>query len=320
MFELMSKFLNVKKLYVNGNSIKDVDIVDFIEFEGFDLFYLGSNQIIAIKGDVFYNFTNLRRLYFNGNQIERFYFEIFFGFYNLQYLYLEYNLIKEILVGIFDLMLNLQLLYLNNNFLKSLFVYIFFGVFFVRLNLRNNKFMYLFVSGVFDQLQFFIQIDLEGNSWDCICDLVVLKLWLEKLNDGIVVKELKCETFVQFVNIELKFFKNEILCFKFLNKLFVLFTSFVFVITFIILLGFIRSFFGGLVFLFILILSILVVFILIVFVVFCFFVFVFRRNKKFTVKYEGLGNLECGFMQLQLRKYDYKINKKDGLSIEVFIL
>ncbi|OBS78625.1 hypothetical protein A6R68_18986 [Neotoma lepida] len=44
-----------------------------------------------------------------------------------------------------------------------------------------------------------------------------------------------------------------------------------------------------------------------------------RRNKKPTVKHEGLGNPECGSMQLQLRKHDHKTNKKDGLSTEAFI-
>lgn len=319
MSELIPKPLNAKKLHVNGNSIKDVDISDFSEFEGLDLLHLGSNQITAIKGDVFRNLTNLRRLYLNGNQIERLYPEIFSGLHNLQYLYLEYNLIKEILAGTFDSMPNLQLLYLNNNLLKSLPVYIFSGAPLARLNLRNNKFMYLPVSGVLDQLQALTQIDLEGNPWDCTCDLVALKLWLEKLNDGIVMKELKCETPVQFANIELKSLKNEILCPKLLNKPSAPFTSPVPAITFTTPLGPIRSPPGGPVPLSILILSILVVLILTVFVAFCLLVFVLRRNKKPTVKHEGLGNPECSSMQLQLRKHDHKTNKKDGLGTEAFI-
>ncbi|XP_047700964.1 SLIT and NTRK-like protein 4 [Prionailurus viverrinus] len=319
MSELVPKPLNAKKLHVNGNSIRDVDVSDFAEFEGLDLLHLGSNQITVIKGDVFHNLTNLRRLYLNGNQIERLYPEIFSGLRNLQYLYLEYNLIKEILAGTFDSMPNLQLLYLNNNLLKSLPVYIFSGAPLARLNLRNNKFMYLPVSGVLDQLQSLTQIDLEGNPWDCTCDLVALKLWLEKLNDGIVVKELKCETPVQFANIELKSLKNEILCPKLLNKPSAPFTSPAPAITFTTPLGPIRSPPGGPVPLSILILSILVVLILTVFVAFCLLVFVLRRNKKPTVKHEGLGNPECGSMQLQLRKHDHKTNKKDGLSTEAFI-
>ncbi|KAJ6663250.1 hypothetical protein lerEdw1_010386 [Lerista edwardsae] len=284
--ELIPKPSSAKKLHVNGNYIKDVDVSDFAELEGLDLLHLGSNRIVAIKGEVFRNLTNLRRLYLNGNQIERLSPEMFAGLHNLQYLYLEYNVIKEVLAGTFDLMPNLQLLYLNNNLLRSLPAYIFAGAPLARLNLRNNHFMYLPVSGVLDQLRALTQIDLEGNPWDCTCDLVALKLWLEKLNEGIVVKELKCETPVQFASIELKSLKNEILCPKLLNKPSAL---------------------------------ILVVLILTVFVAFCLLVFVLRRNKKPSVKHEGLGNQECSSMQLQLRKHDHLLNKKDTLGAEAFI-
>ncbi|XP_061212750.1 SLIT and NTRK-like protein 4 [Neopsephotus bourkii] len=319
MAELIPKPLNAKKLHVNGNYIKDVDTADFMEFEGLDLLHLGSNRISLIKGEVFRNLTNLRRLYLNGNQIERLSPEMFAGLHNLQYLYLEYNVIKEILGGTFDLMPNLQLLYLNNNLLRSLPAYIFAGAPLARLNLRNNHFMYLPVSGVLDQLKSLTQIDLEGNPWDCTCDLVALKLWLEKLNEGIVVKELKCETPVQFANIELKSLKNEILCPKLLNKPSALFTSPMPAVTFTTPPGPVRSPPGGPVPLSILILSILVVLILTVFVAFCLLVFVLRRNKKPTVKHEGIGNQECSSMQLQLRKHDHKSNKKDGLGAEAFI-
>ncbi|NXA32466.1 SLIK4 protein, partial [Eudromia elegans] len=297
MAELVPKPLNAKKLHVNGNYIKNVDTADFTEFEGLDLLHLGSNRISVIKGDVFRNLTNLRRLYLNGNQIERLSPEMFAGLHNLQYLYLEYNVIKEILAGTFDLMPNLQLLYLNNNLLRSLPAYIFAGAPLARLNLRNNHFMYLPVSGVLDQLKSLTQIDLEGNPWDCTCDLVALKLWLEKLSEGIVVKELRCETPVQFANIELKSLKNEILCPKLLNKPSALFSSPVPAVTFTTPPGPVRSAPGGPVPLSILILSILVVLILTVFVAFCLLVFVLRRNKKPTVKHEGMGNQECSSMQ-----------------------
>ncbi|KAM6427509.1 SLIT and NTRK-like protein 4 isoform 2-T3 [Liasis olivaceus] len=315
--ELVPKPLNAKKLHVNGNYIKNVERSDFAELEGLDLLHLGSNQIVAIQGEVFHNLTNLRRLYLNGNQIERLSPEMFAGLHNLQYLYLEYNVIKEILAGTFDLMPNLQLLYLNNNLLRSLPAYVFARAPLARLNLRNNHFMYLPVSGVLDHLKSLTQIDLEGNPWDCTCDLVALKLWLEKLNEGIVVKELKCETPVQFANIELKALKNEILCPKLLKSAF--FTSPAPILTFTTPLGPVRSPPGGPVPLSILILSILVVLILTVFVAFCLLVFVLRRNKKPSTRHEGLGNPECSSMQLQLRKHDHISSKKDTLGAEAFI-
>ncbi|CAJ0968441.1 unnamed protein product [Ranitomeya imitator] len=316
--ELVPKPINAKKLHVNGNYIKQVEQTDFSEFEGLDLLHLGSNQLTTIQGNVFCNLTNLRRLYLNGNQIERLSPEIFTGLHNLQYLYLEYNVIREILGGTFESMPNLQLLYLNNNLLRSLPAYIFSGVPLARLNIRNNHFMYLPVSGVLDQLKSLTQIDLEGNPWDCTCDLVALKLWLEKLTEGIVMKEVKCETPVQFANIELRSLKNEILCPKLINKPPMQYTSPIPAITFTTPLGPMKSPPGGPVPLSILILSILVVLILTVFVAFCLLVFVLRRNKKPTVKHEGIGNQECSSMQLQLRKHDQKALKMDGISAETF--
>ncbi|MBN3313046.1 SLIK4 protein, partial [Atractosteus spatula] len=317
--ELVPKPENAKKLHLSGNNIRDISLSDFQGFEGLDLLHLGSNQIVTVQKGVFANLTNLRRLYLNGNQIERLYPEMFLGLTNLQYLYLEYNAIKEVLAGTFDSMPNLQLLYLNNNVLRSLPAYIFAGVTLARLNLKNNHFMYLPVSGVLDQLTSLSQIDLEGNPWDCTCDLVALKLWLEKLNDGVASKEIKCTSPVQFSNVELKKITNEMLCPKLLMKPPFILTSSTPVITSTSPAGLGKAPPGGPVPLSIMILSILVVLILTVFVAFCLLVFVLRRNKKPAGRHEGLGNQECSSMQLHLRKHDHKSNKKDDLGGETFI-
>ncbi|KAK6473815.1 SLIT and NTRK-like protein 4 [Huso huso] len=317
--ELVPKPPNAKKLHLSGNYVKDISPTDFLGFEGLDLLHLGSNQIVTVQKGVFANLTNLRRLYMNGNQIEQLYPEMFLGLTNLQYLYLEYNAIKEVLTGTFDSMPNLQLLYLNNNVLRSLPSYIFAGVSLARLNLKNNHFMYLPVSGVLDQLLSLTQIDLEGNPWDCTCDLVALKLWLEKLNEGITAKEVKCASPVQFSNIELRLLKNEILCPKLLMKPPFILTSLTPTITSTSSAGLSKAPPGGPVPLSIMILSILVVLILTVFVAFCLLVFVLRRNKNPNARHEGLGNQECGSMQLQIRKHDQKTNKIDDLGGETFI-
>ncbi|XP_035263874.1 SLIT and NTRK-like protein 4 [Anguilla rostrata] len=310
---------NAKKLHLSGNYIRDISPSDFQGFEGLDLLHLGSNQIVTVQKGVFANLTNLRRLYLNGNQLERLYPEMFLGLSNLQYLYLEYNAIKEVLAGTFDSMPNLQLLYLNNNVLRSLPAYIFAGVSLARLNLKNNHFMSLPVSGVLDQLRSLTQIDLEGNPWECTCDLVALKLWLEKLNDGIAAKEVQCASPVQFSNIELRLLKNEILCPKLVARPPFVKTSPPSAVTSMSPAGVGKAPPGGPVPLSIMILSILVVLILTVFVAFCLLVFVLRRNKKPTGRHEGLGSQECGSMQLHLRKHDHKGGKKDDLGGETFI-
>lgn len=317
--DLTPRPANAKKLHLSGNYIRNVVPADFLGFEGLDLLHLGSNQISGIQKGVFRNLTNLRRLYLNGNQLEQLHPEMFLGLSELQYLFLEYNAIKEILAGTFDSMPNLQLLYLNNNVLRSLPAYIFAGVPLARLNLKNNHFMNLPVSGVLDQLRSLTQIDLEGNPWECSCDLVALKLWLEKLNEGVATKEVRCTSPVQFSNVELRELKNEIMCPKLVARPPFILTGSTPLATSMSPEGVGRAPPSGPVPLSIMILSILVVLILTVFVAFCLLVFVLRRNKKPSGRQEGLGNQECGSMQLQLRRHNHKCNKKDELAGETFI-
>ncbi|XP_052470337.1 SLIT and NTRK-like protein 4 isoform X1 [Carassius gibelio] len=317
--DLVPKPPNAKKLHLSGNYIRDIHPTDFQGFEGLDLLHLGSNQISTVQKGVFANLTNLRRLYLNGNHLEQLHPEMFLGLSNLQYLYLEYNAIKEVLAGTFDSMPNLQLLYMNNNVLRSLPAYIFAGVSLARLNIKNNHFMTLPVSGVLDQLKSLTQIDLDGNPWECSCDLVALKLWLEKLNEGVAAKGIKCVSPVQFSNVELRELKNEIMCPKLIARPPLILTSATPVLTSLSPAGVGKAPPGGPVPLSIMILSILVVLILTVFVAFCLLVFVLRRNKKPAGRQEGLGNQECGSMPLQIRRHNHKSNKKDELGGETFI-
>ncbi|KAG5263267.1 hypothetical protein AALO_G00262950 [Alosa alosa] len=310
---------NSKKLHLSGNYIKDLSPSDFQGFEGLDLLHLGSNQIATVRKGVFANLTNLRRLYLNGNQIEQLHPEMFLGLSNLQYLFLEFNAIKEILAGTFDSMPSLQLLYLNNNVLRSLPAYIFDNVPLARLNLKYNQFMNLPVSGVLDQLRSLTQIDLEGNPWECSCDLVALKLWLEKHDGQVAVKEVKCASPLQFFNIELHNLKNEILCPKLIAQHPLIPTSSMAIPSSVVSPGVGKMSPGGPVPLSIMILSILVVLILTVFVAFCLLIFVLRRNKKPAVRQEGLGSQECGSMPIKLRRHNHKYNKNDDLGGETFI-
>ncbi|XP_078066531.1 SLIT and NTRK-like protein 4 [Mustelus asterias] len=313
---LLPKPPSASKLLLNGNSIRDIGISDLGGYEGLDLLNLGNNKITAIQKGVLSNLTNLRRLFLNGNQIERLCQDMFLGLQNLQYLYLQYNLIKEVLAGTFDSMSNLQLLYLNNNLLKGLPAYAFAGVPLARLNLKNNHFMYLPVSGVLDQLRSLTQIDLEGNPWDCTCDLVALKLWVEKLSQATQVREVRCETPVKFASVDLRTLKSEVLCPRLLTKPPPASPSPKPTSTSEATpLNLSKGSPGGPVPLSILILSILVVLILTVFVAFCLLVFVLQRHKKSNAKHEGVGGQECNSMQLHLKKSEHPAGKEDSLGL-----
>lgn len=183
-----------KKLHLTGNYLQVIYKTDLAEYSSLELLHLGNNRIAVIQEGVFENLTNLRRLYLNGNYIEVLSKSLFVGLQSLQYLYLEYNIIKDILPETFNSLHNLQLLFLNNNLLRSLPDNVFGGTMLTRLNLRNNHFSYLPVIGVLDQLSAFIQIDLQENPWDCTCNIVALKNWMELSSTSVVVNEITCDS------------------------------------------------------------------------------------------------------------------------------
>ncbi|CAL8308273.1 unnamed protein product [Merluccius merluccius] len=210
--DLKPKPYNPKKMYLTGNYIPVVRRSDFVDATGLDLLHLGNNRITMIHDRAFGDLTNLRRLYLNGNLMDRLRAEMFFGLQNLQYLYLEYNKIREVDAGAFRYLPNLQLLFLNNNLLKTLPGNVFTGLSLSRLNLRNNQFQNLQATGLLDQLKLLLQIDLFENPWDCSCDIVGMKVWMEQLSAGTVVNEVTCETPKRHKGMDLHSIPAELLC------------------------------------------------------------------------------------------------------------
>uniref|UniRef100_UPI00398ED8A5 SLIT and NTRK-like protein 6 n=1 Tax=Pristiophorus japonicus TaxID=55135 RepID=UPI00398ED8A5 len=199
-------------LYLTDNIIQSLTKYDLLDYGSLELLNLGNNRITVIEDGAFANLTNLHKMYLNGNNIVRLTKEMFIGLSALQYLYLEHNIIKEIVPGTFSALSQLKVLYLNNNLLHSLPPHIFAGIPLLRLNLKNNHFMHLPVSNLIDQLELIVQIDLEDNPWDCTCDLVSLKQWMEKLNKNVTVSEIMCESPEKFAKKDLKMLNNELIC------------------------------------------------------------------------------------------------------------
>ncbi|XP_069061298.1 SLIT and NTRK-like protein 5 isoform X1 [Pleurodeles waltl] len=210
--DLQPKPYNPKKMYLTENYITSVRRADFSEATGLDLLHLGKNRISYIQERAFADLTSLRRLYLNGNLIERLSPELFYGLQSLQYLFLQFNGIREIEPRTFDSLTSLQLLFLNNNLLRTLPSNIFSEVNLSRLSLRSNHFSSLPVSGVLGQLRALVQIDLHENPWDCTCDAVGMKLWLEQLNAGVLVEDVLCETPKKYSGQDMRAVGAELLC------------------------------------------------------------------------------------------------------------
>uniref|UniRef100_A0A8B9IXJ9 SLIT and NTRK like family member 5 n=1 Tax=Amazona collaria TaxID=241587 RepID=A0A8B9IXJ9_9PSIT len=287
--ELQPKPYNPKKMYLTENYIALVRRADFVDATGLDLLHLGNNRISVIQDRAFGDLTNLRRLYLNGNRIERLSPELFYGLQSLQYLFLQYNVIREIEAGTFQSVPNLQLLFLNNNLLRSLPGNIFSGLSLYRLSLRSNHFTYLPVSGVLDQLKSLLQIDLHENPWDCTCDVVGMKLWLEQLNTGVLVDQVICESPKKFAQSDMRAVRAELLCPDY---------SDIVVSTPTPSPGQLSS-----VPLSVLILSLLLVFIMSVFVAAGLFVLVMKRRKKGQGDHASANNSDVSSFNMQYSVY-----------------
>lgn len=200
------------KLVLTGNMIQRLLKYDFVTYDSLEWLNLANNQIDYVENETFLSLSNLKKLYLNGNRIERLSPTMFVGLHNLEYLYLEYNLIKDIQAGTFNPLPNLKLLSINNNMLSTLPAQIFRNVPLTKLNLRKNLFMHLPVSAVLDQLDSLEQIYLEDNPWDCTCDLVSLKQWVEKLDKDTIVGTISCNTPKRVAKAELRTLRTETLC------------------------------------------------------------------------------------------------------------
>lgn len=210
--ELLPRPLNAKKLYLSGNLIQKIYRSDFWNFSSLDLLHLGNNRISYVQEGAFINLPNLKSLYLNGNDIERLTPGMFRGLQMLSYLYFEYNVIREIQPNSFSLIPNLQLAFLNDNLLRSLPTDAFAGTNLARLNLRNNYFLSLPVRGVLEHLTSIVQIDLHQNPWDCSCDIIPLKQWMEKLSSVIVVGDVLCKTPEFAFGKDLRSLEVEVIC------------------------------------------------------------------------------------------------------------
>lgn len=210
--ELLPRPLNAKKLYLSSNLIQKIYRSDFWNFSSLDLLHLGNNRISYVQDGAFINLPNLKSLFLNGNDIEKLTPGMFRGLQSLHYLYFEFNVIREIQPAAFSLMPNLKLLFLNNNLLRTLPTDAFAGTSLARLNLRKNYFLYLPVAGVLEHLNAIVQIDLNENPWDCTCDLVPFKQWIETISSVSVVGDVLCRSPENLTHRDVRTIELEVLC------------------------------------------------------------------------------------------------------------
>eukprot|EP00062_Callorhinchus_milii_P016962 gi/632968838/ref/XP_007900753.1/ PREDICTED: SLIT and NTRK-like protein 1 [Callorhinchus milii] len=210
--DLQPKPLKAQEFFLRQNNIGIIKKMHFLDYSGLTLLDLGNNAIKLIENNSFHNLSDLRWLYLDNNNLETLIPDMFVGLQSTEYLNLEFNLIQLILPGTLNTMPKLRELFLHNNLLKSLPVDAFSSISLSKLSLHTNYFMYLPVTGVLDQLTSVVQIDLHGNPWDCSCNIIAFKQWVERLGPDVVVSELKCASPEEFWDRDFKSISNDLMC------------------------------------------------------------------------------------------------------------
>lgn len=180
-------------LLLTGNHLKTLSADDFVEYKGLTILHLGNNYISEIEAGAFNGLRGLKRLHLNNNKIDALKEEFFFGLESLEYLQIDSNYITHVAPKTLSRLRNLEVLILNDNLISRLPVNIFQYVPLTHLDLRGNQLKVLPYSGLLEHMNSVVELQLEENPWNCSCELIALKSWLESISYTALVGDVVCE-------------------------------------------------------------------------------------------------------------------------------
>uniref|UniRef100_A0A668AP86 SLIT and NTRK-like family, member 5b n=1 Tax=Myripristis murdjan TaxID=586833 RepID=A0A668AP86_9TELE len=180
-------------LLLTGNLLKKLSANDFAEYNGLTILHLGNNDISDVESGAFNGLQGLKRLHLNNNKIDALKEEFFFGLESLEYLQIDYNYITHVAPNAFSKLRHLEVLILNDNLISALPVNIFQNVPLTHLDLRGNQLKVLPYSGLLEHMGSVVELQLEENPWNCSCELIALKTWLESISYTALVGDVVCE-------------------------------------------------------------------------------------------------------------------------------
>uniref|UniRef100_A0A3Q1G1Y9 SLIT and NTRK-like family, member 2 n=1 Tax=Acanthochromis polyacanthus TaxID=80966 RepID=A0A3Q1G1Y9_9TELE len=172
----------ISQLFLNGNFLSRLSANEFVNYGNVTSLHLGNNGLQEIRTGAFNGLRFLKRLHLNNNNLEVIKEDTFAGLESLEYLQADYNYISAIEPGAFSKLNKLKVLILNDNLLLSLPPNIFRFVLLTHLDLRGNRLKMLPFAGVLEHIGGIMEIQLEENPWNCTCDLIPLKSWLDTIS------------------------------------------------------------------------------------------------------------------------------------------
>ncbi|XP_045911650.1 SLIT and NTRK-like protein 5 [Micropterus dolomieu] len=181
-------------LLLTGNLLKKLSVNDFINYTGVTILHLGNNDISEIESGAFNGLQGLKRLHLNNNKIDVLRDDTFAGLESLEYLQIDYNYITNIEPNALSKLHQLTVMILNDNLLSALPPNIFRNVPLTHLDLRGNRLKMFPYIGLLEHMDKVVELQLEENPWNCSCELIALKAWLESIAYTALVGEVVCET------------------------------------------------------------------------------------------------------------------------------
>ncbi|XP_061757515.1 SLIT and NTRK-like protein 2 [Nerophis ophidion] len=182
----------ISQLFLNGNFLSRICANEFFNYGNVTSLHLGNNGLQEIQTNAFQGLRFLKRLHLNNNNLEVIKEDTFAGLESMEYLQADYNYISTIEPSAFSKLNKLKVLILNDNLLLSLPPNIFRFVLLTHLDLRGNRLKTLPFAGVLEHIGGIMEIQLEENPWNCTCDLIPLKSWLDTIS--VFVGDIVCET------------------------------------------------------------------------------------------------------------------------------
>ncbi|XP_029471854.1 SLIT and NTRK-like protein 3 [Rhinatrema bivittatum] len=201
------------KLYLQRNSMRKLYSNSFLHLNNAVSINLGNNALQDIQAGAFNGLKVLKRLYLHENKLDVFKNDTFMGLESLEYLQADYNVIKRIESGAFRNLSKLRVLILNDNLIPLLPSNLFKSVSLTHVDLRGNRLKILSYKGMLDHIgRSLMEIQLEENPWNCTCEIVQLKSWLERIPYTALVGDITCETPFHFHGKDLREIKRSRLC------------------------------------------------------------------------------------------------------------